>query len=124
MKVYSTERGKKSERKSDGKWDLSGRPAQLTINCPQCSSKKTWRDGIRKTGYSDVQRYLCRECVFRFSVDGSAKSFYMESSKGSSYQIGAVPNAHAFFASSRFCRPTAENSDRAKRFGFGVKISG
>ena len=62
--------------------------------CPQCSSQKTWKDGIRKTDFGDIQRYLCRECGSRFSVNGLAKSFYIDSSKGSSYQIGAVPNAH------------------------------
>jgi len=35
--------------------------------CPQCGSQKTWKDGVRKTIFGDVQRYLCRDCGFRFS---------------------------------------------------------
>jgi hypothetical protein len=37
--------------------------------CPQCSSQKTWKDGLRKTVFGDVQRYLCRDCGFRFSLN-------------------------------------------------------
>ena len=90
VNAYLTKRVKKS----DGKCDTSGRPAQSPIKCPQCSSQKTWKDGVRKTNFVDIQRYLCRECGFRFSVNGLAKSFYMESSKRYSYQIGAVPKDH------------------------------
>jgi hypothetical protein len=37
--------------------------------CPQCGSQKTWKDGVRKTAFGDVQRYLCRDCGFRFSLN-------------------------------------------------------
>jgi len=32
-----------------------------------CDSSKTWKDGIRRTNDGDIQRYLCRECGYRFS---------------------------------------------------------
>jgi len=35
--------------------------------CPECGSSKTWKDGIRQTNDGDIQRYLCRECGYRFS---------------------------------------------------------
>ena len=35
--------------------------------CPNCHSKKIWKDGLRETGYGSVQRFLCRKCGFRFS---------------------------------------------------------
>jgi integrase len=38
-----------------------------TITCPSCGSKRTWRDGTRRTRNGDVQRYICRECGYRFS---------------------------------------------------------
>jgi len=38
-----------------------------TITCPSCRSERTWRDGTRQTRNGDVQRYLCRECGYRFS---------------------------------------------------------
>ncbi len=35
--------------------------------CPNCHSKQIWKDGIRKTRNGFVQRFLCRDCVYRFS---------------------------------------------------------
>jgi len=42
-------------------------PHTTTVQCPQCGSPKTWKDGIRYTLYGEVQRYICRECSYRFS---------------------------------------------------------
>ncbi len=36
--------------------------------CPQCKSKKVWRDGSRYNIFDDkIQRWLCKECGHRFS---------------------------------------------------------
>ena len=35
--------------------------------CPKCHNKENWKDGIRKTKNGLVQRFLCRECGYRFS---------------------------------------------------------
>ena len=35
--------------------------------CPECNSSRVWRDGLRYSGISVVQRFLCRDCGFRFS---------------------------------------------------------
>ena len=36
--------------------------------CPQCNSKKVWRDGTRSLMFGEpIQRWLCRECGLRFS---------------------------------------------------------
>ena len=36
--------------------------------CPQCGSEKLYRDGLRYlAGDSSVQRWLCRNCAYRFS---------------------------------------------------------
>jgi integrase len=35
--------------------------------CPNCHSKRNWKDGFRKTDNGSVQRYLCQDCAFRFS---------------------------------------------------------
>ena len=35
--------------------------------CPDCHSEKNWKDGIRKTRNGPVQRYICRDCGYRFS---------------------------------------------------------
>jgi len=42
--------------------------------CPECGSRKIWKDGLRKLADgSRIQRYLCRECGFRFSLDDKSK---------------------------------------------------
>ena len=46
--------------------------------CPECHSKKNWKAGVRQTLNGEVQRFLCRDCGFRFSgkynIDSSAIS--------------------------------------------------
>jgi len=40
----------------------------LNPHCPQCGSKKLWRDGKRYSIFGDeIQRWLCRDCGLRFS---------------------------------------------------------
>jgi len=43
------------------------RPAQPPIKCPECGSQKIWKDGLRHTNLGTVQRYICRNCAYRFS---------------------------------------------------------
>lgn len=57
---------------TEGKLDLSSRPAaqppkQPLLTCPQCDSKKVWRDGLRYLDGDTIQRWLCRNCWYRFS---------------------------------------------------------
>ena len=35
--------------------------------CPNCHSKRNWKDGVRETNFGFVQRFVCRDCGFRFS---------------------------------------------------------
>ncbi|MEJ2281261.1 MAG: tyrosine-type recombinase/integrase [Candidatus Bathyarchaeota archaeon] len=35
--------------------------------CPECNATKTWKDGTRKSENGKIQRYICRECGYRFS---------------------------------------------------------
>ena len=35
--------------------------------CPQCGSTRNYRDGWRNSKEKSVQRWLCRNCGFRFS---------------------------------------------------------
>jgi integrase len=37
------------------------------VLCPRCQSVKVWKDGLRKNGGFEAQRYFCRECGHRFS---------------------------------------------------------
>lgn len=43
------------------------RSAGTSPLCPECGSAKVWKDGLRYTRHGDVQRWLCRDCGFRFS---------------------------------------------------------
>ncbi|MEM3041687.1 MAG: hypothetical protein QXG97_06670, partial [Nitrososphaerota archaeon] len=35
--------------------------------CPQCGSTRVWKDGFRRNNSFSVQRFLCRDCGYRFS---------------------------------------------------------
>jgi integrase len=35
--------------------------------CPNCRGQKVWKDGLRHTINGNFQRYICRECGYRFS---------------------------------------------------------
>jgi integrase len=35
--------------------------------CPNCHSKRNWKDGIRETSIGSIQRYKCLDCNYRFS---------------------------------------------------------
>lgn len=55
---------------SSNSGESDGRVASAGISplCPQCGSKKVWRDGLRYSMFGDrIQRWLCRGCGFRFS---------------------------------------------------------
>jgi len=68
------------------------------VQCPECTSQRLWKDGVRKTLQGDVQRYLCRDCGLRFSnsplKEDSRQEISRSSSIGSTCQIGATPKAH------------------------------
>jgi len=40
--------------------------------CPNCGSQRVWKDGLRYTINGSFQRYVCRECGYRFT-ENSAK---------------------------------------------------
>jgi len=58
----------------------------MSLRCPQCDSSRLYRDGFRHTPEGSVQRFLCRECGFRFSKHNSNK----ESGPISKRQICAI----------------------------------
>ena len=38
-----------------------------SLQCPECGSARIWKAGLRSTNFGEVQRYLCRDCGYRFS---------------------------------------------------------
>ncbi len=61
----------KSSRKAEQAYSSSS--DTQAIKCPECTSQKAWHDGIRHTNHGDVQRYLCRNCGYRFSHPDSTR---------------------------------------------------
>jgi integrase len=39
----------------------------VTAECPSCGCLKVWKDGLRRTAQKGIQRYLCKDCGYRFS---------------------------------------------------------
>ncbi|MCW4010737.1 MAG: tyrosine-type recombinase/integrase, partial [Candidatus Bathyarchaeota archaeon] len=37
------------------------------VACPECGSSHVWKDGLRWTSSEQIQRWLCRDCGYRFS---------------------------------------------------------
>jgi len=37
------------------------------LGCPECGSQRVWKDGLRSTWQGSVQRWICRDCGYRFS---------------------------------------------------------
>ena len=35
--------------------------------CPECGSERNYKDGLRSTNVGELQRWLCRDCGYRFS---------------------------------------------------------
>ena len=59
-----------NNRKSEPAQDSAG----TSPLCPQCHSKKVWRDALRYSTFGDkIQRWLCRECGLRFSDPNDVK---------------------------------------------------
>lgn len=79
---------------SNGK--LACRNQQLqSRRCPECASQETWKCGIRSTKNGGVQRYLCRNCGFRFSQSNPKKILNRSSTRGSTRQICVSPERKA-----------------------------
>jgi len=66
--------------------------ANTQIICPKCDSERLYKAGLRYLqDSSPVQRFLCRDCGYRFS---ESQSLNKQTSKGSFRQIGSTPSAH------------------------------
>jgi hypothetical protein len=63
-------------------------PKHHKLKCPQCGSTRLYKDGMRYllTGQS-VQRWLCRDCCYRFSEPRKQNS---PSQKNSEWQINTA----------------------------------
>ena len=44
-----------------------------SLQCPECGSSKVWKAGLRYSTFGEIQRYICRDCGFRFSDPGFSR---------------------------------------------------
>ena len=59
-----------------------------SIQCPECESNRIWKAGLRNTTSGQAQRYLYRDCGYRFSdPENSQKNQNTSSNKQGSRQI-------------------------------------
>jgi len=86
-----------------------------TLKCPQCGSAKTWKDGIRETAYGPVQRYLCRNCAYRFSDPNSkqAQTLFNGSSMSEHVETIHTKKLKSETAILNYCRVSNEPARRA-----------
>ena len=67
---------------NSGKSEREDCSAGASPLCPQCGSKKLWRDALRYTDFGDkIQRWLCRECGLRFSDPNDVKNAWSTKEK-------------------------------------------
>jgi len=50
-------------------------------NCPECNNSKTWKDGFRYVNDVGVQRFVCRDCGFRFSAKNKISNLRQNSNR-------------------------------------------
>jgi len=71
--------------------------------CPECRSQKIWKDGLRKTTHGEVQRWICRDCGYRFSENGLERPLQ----KASRWSINSASNISS---SRQVCELLTEDS--------------
>jgi transposase-like protein len=58
--------------------------------CPQCGSRLLYKDGLRcLADGSSIQRYLCRNCGYRFSETGKSNIALHTKSESDAHQKAA-----------------------------------
>ncbi|MGD6935227.1 MAG: IS1/IS1595 family N-terminal zinc-binding domain-containing protein [Candidatus Bathyarchaeia archaeon] len=46
---------------------------RLNVRCPACGSYRFVKDGLHRTSEGKVQRYLCKDCTYRFTFLGEVR---------------------------------------------------
>ena len=58
----------KSDSEQNSEYALYMPKSSGATACPDCGSRRIYKDGMRRTSHGDVQRFLCRDCGYRFSL--------------------------------------------------------
>ena len=87
--------------------------------CPNCHSKRNWKDGIRETNFGLVQRFICRDCSFRFSE----KSYIASLLNGNSQLCAIIKEAKKLDAATEI-KTVAEDRSRLLEHAWTQKKRG
>ena len=74
-KAASTSGGSLTKRLNNEKLSPGGRdsaaqsPKQSKLTCPSCGDSRIVKDGLRQTSHGEVQRFYCKSCGYRFSLN-------------------------------------------------------
>jgi integrase/predicted RNA-binding Zn-ribbon protein involved in translation (DUF1610 family) len=84
----------------------------LNPPCPQCGSKRLWRDSKRYTaaGY-EIQRWLCRECGLRFSDPNDIKKAGAAVATVERIETKLLKSANNNFSTTQICVKETKNLD-------------
>ena len=94
---------------------LAQPPKSKKPQCPECTSQKVWKDGLRyprrfKSGVvsNPIQRYLCRSCGYRFSQPNVKLNIASKRLEGSKHipDSGNIHAANFFPAKKRLNNPS------------------
>lgn len=93
----------------NGKSGVFAVSAGVSPLCPQCSSRKLYKDGMRylRDG-SEIQRWLCRNCGYRFSQPLLDSSEQLQ--RVSRVEAKRLNRSSAYSPSSQICDLLAEES--------------
>jgi len=104
---------------------LSQKPSDIL--CPSCGGNRVWKDGLRypRSNAKPVQRYVCRECGYRFSEptwNGSDDSEHVRRVHTTAlYSVRALPcNRQVGVAEAEGTKNLAEVKSRIQKQAAGA----
>ena len=77
--------------------------------CPQCSSKKVWRDGSRYFFEERIQRWICRDCGLRFSDQNDLKKAKKTIETVETVETQSLKTPDGIVATSQICVTETKN---------------
>jgi integrase/predicted RNA-binding Zn-ribbon protein involved in translation (DUF1610 family) len=100
--------GKAGSHKA-GKSDVA-ESAGASLPCPRCGSHKLWRDGLRYSMFGDkIQRWLCRNCSFRFSDPHDVQGAWSTIEQVERLETKSLKTTSRRLSSCQICAGVAKN---------------
>jgi integrase len=84
--------------------------APMSLTCPQCGSRRLWRDGLRHSTFGDeIQRWLCRNCGMRFSDPEDVKKAWSTLERIERIESKSLKSGYAIVTSRQICVTETKN---------------